>query len=86
MTHFNQESDLNTQVTWSAKYDALFKTLNIAIDKIVDPRYAKQGTSGTCYVLLCIKGSKSTNTIGELPDIGGMNLNDNFNKIPFIPI
>lgn len=86
MTAYNSFSNNDVPCTWSAKYDAVFKKLDIKIEKVQDPRYARQGGSGTCYVLLCPKGHKKIDVVAELPNISNMSLDDNFNRIPFIPI
>lgn len=63
MTAFATENNLIIPVSWNNKYEILCDKHNIKYEKIVDPRYAHKGGSGTCYVNLRLK------SIAESKDI-----------------
>jgi hypothetical protein len=57
MTAFSNHSGITISCIWSTKYENLCQKINLKFDKVVNPRYASQG-SGTCHVFLTPKDYK----------------------------
>ena len=52
MIAFVNETGIQVGCSWNVHYESVFNTFEITYEKKVDPRFAHQNTSGTCYVYL----------------------------------
>ena len=82
MIAYSNHVQVTLPSSWSAKYEAVFNKLNIANEKVVNPRFAQQGGGGTAHVFLRPKSKKNNDLVVSMQQ---MTIPD-INTIPYIPI